>query len=276
MKRKQRFNKASRGAMLLMAMLFARAAAAQPVSEGVGIPPEARSPDQLTTEVAPDVPVQRIELPPTLAPSSRVTDQWGPPEVGYVVPLPDELKPTDAWQSLPEGGAVLRLEFTSANAKGLRLQLRGELNGLQLRVYDPSDHSAFGPYTVFPGVWQEGEEPTWWTPTIDGNSIGLEYFQKKANPVALPEVAAVGYLFDDVVEDEFLGGTCILDSTCYAAWANEAAGIGRMLYQEGTSFFLCTGSMVNRNPADPVGQQSPIFMTARHCIHDQPAANSLE
>jgi hypothetical protein len=186
------------------------------------------------------------------------------------------LQPAEAWQSLPDGGAVLRIEFTSENARGLRLQLRGELNGLELRVYDPTDHSAFGPYTFFPGVWEEGEEPTWWTPTIDGTSIGLEYFQKEPNQAPLPEVAAVGYLYDDVVEDELLGGTCILDVTCFAAWANEAAGVGRMLFQEGTSFFLCSGAMLNRNPADPGGQQSPVFLTARHCIHDQPAANSLE
>src|SRR5262249_34953830 len=48
--------------------------------------------------------------------------------------------------------------------------------------------------------------------------------------------------------------------------------VGRMAYVDAGGNFLCTGAMLNRNPSD----LAPIFMTARHCINNQPAANSLE
>src|SRR5262249_22805440 len=38
-----------------------------------------------------------------------------------------------------------------------------------------------------------------------------------------------------------------------------------------TSCGQCTGALINRGPQD----FAPIFMTARHCIQDQTAANSL-
>lgn len=264
------------GAILLLACglgVTARAQTAAPLADTV-VAADPALPAPLAQLIAADASVQRIALPLTVVPLG-VSEEWGPQPTGYVEALPAGAQPAEAWQSRPDGSAVLRLEFTSANAKGLRVQLRGALDGLELRVYDPEGPAVLGPYTSFPGVWEDGEKPSWWTPTIFGSSIGLEFYQPtdRPSPPSLPELAAICYLYDEPPQEEDpLLGSCLMDVTCQAAWATEARAIGRMNYIDGGGSFVCTGAMLNRSPQD----FSPIFMTARHCINNQAAANSLE
>jgi hypothetical protein len=274
MKRKQHSSNCYIQMTLCLVGLWAAAALAQggAAIDGAAIPVDRRQQPQVANLVAPEFRAQHLDLPPTVAPPRMSPrQQWGPHQIGYVEQLPDGAQPAPSWQSRQDGGAALRMEFTSRDAKGLRLQLRGELNGLELRVYEPGGQAVFGPYTSFPGVWEKGETPSWWTPTIDGESIGLEFYQRKHADIQLPQLVAVSYVYEDISDDEMLDEDCLLDSTCFSAWNSEARGIGRVSFVDGGNF-VCTGAMLNRSAFD----FAPIFMTARHCIHNQAAANSLE
>jgi hypothetical protein len=224
------------GVTICLAVLAEGAALAQGFAavNGTVIPADRIPAPPAAKLVAPDFPAQQLSLPATVVPLGSASAEWGPHQVGYVEALPAGMQPAAAWQSRPGAGAVLRFELTSPDAKGLRVQLRGELSGMELRVYQPGGPAVFGPYTFFPGVWDEGEVPSWWTPTVDGESIGLEFYQPAGTARPLPQLTAVSYVYEDIAEDyELLGGSCIQDSTCFTAWAAEARGVGRMNYVTG-------------------------------------------
>src|SRR5260370_15590531 len=233
MKRNSRWKNYVLGLTACLTALAAGAALAQGSAavNGVTIPADRIAAPPAAKLVAPDFPAQNLRLPPTVLPLTSARPECGTHHIGYVEALPAGMQPALAWQSRPAAGAVLRLELTSPDAKGLRVQLRGELGGMELRVYQPGSQAALGPYTFFPGGWDEGEEPSRWTPTVGGESVGLEFYQPAGDARPPPQIAAVSYVYEDIAEDyELLGGSCIQDSTCFPPWASEARRVARMNY----------------------------------------------
>ncbi|MCH8147118.1 MAG: trypsin-like peptidase domain-containing protein [Planctomycetes bacterium] len=171
------------------------------------------------------------------------------------------------------GGWVSRVEFHSKDAEGLRLKIVGlrELAGVKLRVYDPAGTTVLGPFTTA----HTAEDGSWWSPTIFGETIGLELFVPEdiEPPSALPGIAAVAFLN---CKCSFLAGTtlnCHNDVTCFSGWKNRDARAGaRITFISGGSCTACSGALLNRDPGD----FSPLFMTANHCINTQAEADTAE
>lgn len=245
----------------------------------------AQEPPRLIAPV--DSPAYRVELPPTIEPSNQsantetATDTGVPPEqIGYVLPAPTGILASAPWQPVEAGGSVCRVELTSKGAKGLRVQLSGfsGANGLQLRVYEPGGTAVLGPYAS-PRL---SSDNTWWTPTIFGESIGLEFYapMSTATPPGLPQITAVAYQYKgfdltnlnkttSALEPTQLG--CHQDVSCRPDWAFEAAGVALISFVSGGSTFVCSGAMLNRSAND----FSPLFLTADHCIWNQDQANTV-
>ncbi len=226
----------------------------------------AAPPVTLATQVRSTLPASVIVLPATTPLPPEDVD---PPRVGYVLPTPPDLLKTATWQALPDGGYVLRAELVSAGASGLRVQFPADFGsaGMELRVFDPAGAAAFGPYT-HPQVSGDG---TWWTPSIFGEAIGLEFYAPDAHaaPARVPPVLAIAYRFEAA---EVMRADCLEDVSCYPAWASDARAVGRMEWIVWPYVYYCTGAMLNRTGSD----FAPMFMTARHCISQQTDAASLE
>jgi len=197
--------------------------------------------------------------------------------VGTVLPAPAGLVPLLPAPALANGSRVLKLELTSANAMGLRVHLSHftPSSGLELRVYDTVTKKVLGPYTA-PHL---GEDGKWWSPTIFGNTIGLEFTLPAGRPAParMPEIDDVGYLFCDGTQCTFPpGGTfsCHNDVTCFPTWHdNEARAIAVVYFvPSGGSCARCTGALMNRGPGD----FSPLFTLANHCISVQSEADSAD
>jgi hypothetical protein len=110
-------------------------------------------------------------------------------EIGYVSNAPANLLKDVPRIDLPGGGWTMRLELHSPQAKGLRVQLADlATSGLELRVYDPDGSTVLGPF-VRPRVSEDG---TWWTPTIFGQTIGLELTlpPEAPSPARTPRITA--------------------------------------------------------------------------------------
>jgi hypothetical protein len=165
-----------------------------------------------------------------------------------------------------------RVEFQSLKAKGLRLQFANLAeSGSQVRIYDPAGTAVFGPFDS-PGFSEDG---LWWSPTIYGDTIGVEFEAGSDKAAAsLPTLTAVAYVFTcDCATGPNTPLSCHNDVTCQATWANnEARGVGQTSFITGGSCFICTGALLARGPGD----FSPIYMTARHCISTQAEAGTLE
>jgi hypothetical protein len=61
---------------------------------------------------------------------------------------------------------------------------------------------------------------------------------------------------------------CHNDLACNPNWVTNGAGVGLMSFVVNGSSFGCTGSMLN----DSIGDLTPYFMTARHCMQDNGGA----
>lgn len=259
----------------LLALLASTALGQQPVADGMSYPVNARGPVDLA---APNIPALQIELPPTVEPVQREETECD--EVGYIRPASVNVGAAlgaAVWHDLPDGGQAARIELRSPDATGLRVELTN-IGDLELRVYAPDSLAAFGPYT-HPRLTEDG---TWWSTVIFGESLGLEFRRRPATalPKPLPEIRSIVYLYTPFSS---LGGgpppgTCDPDISCYPMWVNsvEDLAVGYMLFNCGSDGCgACTGALLNRNPSDPSGYVSPTFMTARHCIGDQAAADTL-
>ena len=215
-------------------------------------------------------PTYGLELPATVVPQNIETEGLLQ-MVGYHEAPTEDLFPAAFWTQV-DGGHVLRGEFRSANAVGLRFKFRGEFgNGLDLRVYDPAGTTVFGPFRD-PIASADG---TWWAPTIYGDTIGVEFFvpDEFPFPPQMPVLALISYEYDNG-DSGGMGdrGDCLTDVKCYNSWEQSAVAVGRMRFDTDGGTGGCSGALLNRSGSD----LAPIFMTARHCISTQSSADSLE
>lgn len=235
-------------------------------------------------QVNPQPMALQLTLPPTVVPV--VANVGLCDEVGYIAQAPQNVvaAPRAAqWVETAAGQHLSRIELSSANAVGLRVQLT-DIGDMELRVYDPATFVGFGPY-ISPTLAADG---TWWSTVIFGDSIGLEFTVPAGLPIppVLPDLTAIAYLYRGLGAGagEVAGGgpppgTCDPDITCYASWSGsvEDQAVAYLLFNCGpTSCGQCTGAMLNRSPSEVgTGYVSPTLMTARHCVGDQATANSL-
>lgn len=224
---------------------------------------------------AANIHAQWAVVEPTVVPEDAKR-KTVPKKIGYTRKLPAGLMEPD-WKKLNDGSRAFRFELTSEKAAGLRVQLAGSFfEGMELRVYNPATSRVFGPYHIL----HRGQDGTWWSPTIFGDSIGLEFYLPPdvEVPKALPELTATANLFcSDPVNcshpdrwDPPLD--CHEDVTCFPGLSVEADAVGLMYFIINDDCYTCTGALLNRGPGD----LAPLFMTANHCIGAQWIADSLE
>ncbi|MGD2110338.1 MAG: hypothetical protein PVI86_13235 [Phycisphaerae bacterium] len=227
---------------------------------------------------SPEIVAQEVNLPPTRSLEIQPESTEGVPsdseKIGYVEPFDKRLLPAWPFRRHDNQSAVAHVEFRSDGACGLRLRLENFDPGArtELRFYDPAGTTVLGPFRT-PRLDEEGG---WWSPTIFGDTIGVELYAPDGidNPEQAPEVTEVAFLE---------GGTCIWaggttlgchnDVVCHADWDdNEARAVALIYFVSGSTCHRCTGALLNRNPDD----LSPLFMTANHCISSAGEADSVE
>ncbi len=192
-------------------------------------------------------------------------------EVGYVNAAPAQAAAPIAMQERRDGSLVARLELSSRDARGLRVQVRGLAGSdMQVRVYDPAGTAVHGPYEA----WRVDDEGLWWSPSIFGDVIGLEFYLPAGGKPSADELSIVQVAY--VYTCDCHGGpgsalSCHNDVMCFG-FGNEARAVGALGFVSGGSCFLCTGALLNRQAGDFV----PLLMTANHCISTQAEAGSLE
>lgn len=196
-------------------------------------------------------------------------------KIGYVEPFDRQLMPQWPWQNRADGSSVSQVEFLSDGACGLRLRIENidAKSNIQMRFFDATGATVLGPFEAP----RPDENGGWWSPTIWGDSIGVELLAPSGlNPGATqPRIADVATVI--------LGGscnttpgtalTCHNDVVCNSSWNNnEGRSVALIYFVSGTGCGRCSGAMLNRGPGD----FSPLFMTANHCVSSSGEANSLE
>jgi hypothetical protein len=204
-----------------------------------------------------------------------------------------DLRSSLSWHALA-GGQIAVLTISSPGAAALRLGLEvvDLPAGAELRFFgaDDSDTRAVSGAQVLDTVdrnLKAGDTGigavTYWSPVIEGESIGLEIYLP---PGAAPDgvratAAAVSHLVDSPrlrgrlqssAASPLAASSCFRDVTCDPALSPTQEAVARMIFttQAGLSK-SCTGTLLN----DSAGSLTPYFLTAGHCISTQSVASTL-
>ena len=183
-----------------------------------------------------------------------------------------------AWKSVP-GGYAAQASLSSPQAGALRLAiaLAGVPEDVEM-VFFGSDAPALlvGPVRV--GDIRDRTAP-WWSPVTDGETQTVEFFVPLGHdPRALSlRLAGASHLFTTLasgfikrVSDIGDSGACNVDIKCSAlsssqAFLNARNAVAQMIFNDGSSTFLCTGTLLNDTAATT---QVPWFYSANHCFEN--------
>jgi len=188
-----------------------------------------------------------------------------------------------------DGGFVWSGIVHAPGASAVRLHFRGfDLpEGASLYVYG-ADGQAAGPYTGR-GPLGNGELHT---NTIFGDRVRVQ-LRQEGRPSRLPGalvLESVGYMGPRFLKALIpaegaspglamrafcsYNEACVENAACTtsSAVATARQAVASILFQSGSSFFICTGGLL----ADTAGTQTPFFLTANHCIGSGNEASSVE
>jgi lysyl endopeptidase len=109
-----------------------------------------------------------------------------------------------------------------------------------------------------------------WLPSVPSEAayLDLERGENASSPSYVIDEVGVGIASIGPAIESICGLDDRKNALCYSA-EKQAAGdaVGRMLFQSGGAWYLCTGSLVSQNGH---------FLTNNHCIEDQYGASSME
>ena len=203
--------------------------------------------------------------------------------IGVGRELPTSLKQVvdlSQWTWTPVvGGQAAHFTLSSTGATRLRaqLQLGNWPQGVELRVFSPTDSSVVQ-------MLNTSAHSMLWTETIAGDSLGLELFVPDAVTISEIEfsILQLSHLVLDpgnanlkatATTDPAL--SCLVDIKCDTAeWQDTGQAVARYVFteQDGNSF-LCSGTLL----ADrDTSTQIPYFLTAAHCVNNDYAASNME
>jgi hypothetical protein len=194
--------------------------------------------------------------------------------IGYTEPFAQELLPAWPWQPLAGAGKAATVELHAAGAVGLRLQFANlhTIGSLAVRVYSQGRVHVFGPFSAP----SRRDDKTWWTPTVFGETIGVELHAPRgfAATDPQPQIIGVAYLNCECAYTPQPTLNCHNDISCSPEWKDtEGRGVARITFVGGGGGCgACTGALLNRQPDD----LAPLLMTANHCVSTEAQADSLE
>ena len=231
----------------------------------------------------------RIVLPPPEPSKKRAALRGGkrPTVVGFHRDMPGEfegdLSPQLDWNRHADGSFVSSLAVTSPGAKSVRAGIRAELiAGGEIRFFGFQSDERFAPITREDFHLQGGEVQTLWSPTVEGDTIGIEIAlpSEKARSAFSFHVDEVAHAFRSI-EPSRLAPKQLecpdiqIDVQCRAdsIQDNLEDAVALIRFEDGDLSLGCSGTLLNdKVPATFV----PYFLTARHCISTGRVARSVE
>ncbi len=234
-------------------------------------------------------PTLRIVLPPPDEEEKRSIKRAqgrGPLLIGFHRDMPDafkrDLSPQLNWTELSDGSFVTSVSVTSPEAESVRVSIRAGLSpGGEIRFFRPGSEVSLRVVTREDFHFVEGAMEPLWSPTADGETIGIEVY--------LPSAKAVGVfsLSVDTIAHTLVSTTSLpqtrklacpdlhIDVACRESnidHANETA-VARIRLEVGGLSGYCSGTVLNDKDPDTA---IPYFLTANHCVSTAAVARTIE
>jgi FG-GAP-like repeat/Bacterial pre-peptidase C-terminal domain len=174
-----------------------------------------------------------------------------------------------------DGSKIRLLAITSPGAVGLRLHIE-QFNlapGDEVYVYGTSaDSYIAGPYTrQGPFGPEKGAfGGAFWTDTIEGDTVIIEHYIASAEKDFY--ISELSHLYKGIPGNDAAPDVlaCHNDAMCFSDLEKDS--VGRILFVESGSSFVCTGTIMNNQVSD----FAPYFYTASHCVSTQTVAQTVE
>ena len=194
-------------------------------------------------------------------------------------PYPRATTDTLVWsQTIRHSGAGwLKIHFSDFKLNDEDFVVLYDMYGKEIERIKGSDVRDFekSKFRVIP---EEKERVDFWGPMIDGDEVTVELHRTVDRRVGwgftIDEVGIGFWPIDDPINDvptiESICGTDVkVDIKCAAtAYQTMGLAVGRMLFQKGKSWYLCTGFLVSSCSAH--------FLTNEHCISKQSVVDTLQ
>jgi hypothetical protein len=189
----------------------------------------------------------RIGMVRDVAKSSAV-ETWTPVEDGFVLRM----------QARSEGALGIRVKLDLANITSrLEVRVQGNDGRVEWMQVDSS----------------RGAEA--WTPWTEGSEQMVEIFSPGAIDAGAVRMGAIAHFTDSPFTKA--AASCTISTACTtgdnaldSAMAERKKSVAKISFIDGGGAFICTGTLINTERFP-----SPFFMTAHHCVSNQPAASSL-
>lgn len=159
-----------------------------------------------------------------------------------------------------------RLKAADAKALGVVFSTFWLPEAGELFVYSPDRSHVLGAI----GSENNTEAQTLSTHILPGDELLLEYVEKLASGAKTQALIRIGELIwvykgASLLYGKDLGDSdpCQVNINCPEGnnWQTQKRGVARILFRVGTSWYWCSGSLVNNTNQDG----SPLFLTAEHC-----------
>ncbi|MCL2246082.1 MAG: choice-of-anchor J domain-containing protein [Lentimicrobiaceae bacterium] len=205
-----------------------------------------------------------------------------PPRVGKVLSVSYNMENSGQWVKLETGETVWQFSIAAPNAIALVLHYDQFYipKGGKLFIYSANKKHVIGAFT-------EASNPansSWFsTEMVAGGELQLEYVSNANMPQddqANISIYGIGYIYNDlyvsISEDFYSEGTvrtpvhlgnsgyCNININCSPEgdnWQDQKRGIVATLQKNGSSEYICSGSIINNTAQD----LTPYFLTAYHC-----------
>ncbi|MEN9425354.1 MAG: hypothetical protein RL122_2737 [Pseudomonadota bacterium] len=186
----------------------------------------------------------------------------------------------NAWQwTAVSGGKAAHFTLTSSGALRVRAQVQlGQIPaGVELRFYAVRDPSmVFDVATAANSVV--------WSPTLVGDSVGLEVFLPTGVAAAQVELAipqlshlvidpASSTLKSSIFKEDY--ASCQQDVACAdPAWQETGKSVARYVFTDTNGLsYMCSGTVLTDKDTST---QIPYFFTAAHCVNNAQAASTMD
>ena len=244
------------------------------VSSG-GIPPSFNSKDisnKIENHIFPAPDMKQIQEQDMLAQQKGDAYRYG-----VDIPVNLNMENSGTWINLNDGRKIWRLQITVSGAPALGVYYNKfyiPVGGL-LYLYNADKTEVIGAFTNKTNI--KGEEFA--TELLSGESVILEYVAPEF-PTKQPkiEISSVSYAYRSLgflkkqYKKEILGSDpCEVNVNCPEGnnWQDEKRGVARISIKIGSSYYLCSGSLVNNTAQDC----TPYFLSAYHCGENATASD---
>jgi PKD repeat protein len=198
----------------------------------------------------------------------RITEQAMdmPTRYARVFDTDYSLDNSGTWEDLSDGSRVWRLAINSKDAVSLGLTYKEFFipKGATLFVYNADKSMIFGAFSE----QNNSADGIFATVPVYGSRIIIEYYE----PVYSRGQGR--FIINQVIHayKDIFGFNTILEEPCNinincpigAPWQEQKRAVSRITFNQGTSGFLCTGSLINNT----LNNRVPLYLTAEHCATD--------